>query len=168
MNIRYLEVTLDKIYNDNIIPYDYDSDENAYRSERINKLELDLKIPANTRINYAFDLAKVLPKRTNGIYRLSFYGQDAEKEDSSSARCYLVLSDMTIIGAADDQNERASFFVRSLKDSSPIADTVIKLYSRNNRLVGEGKTDQEGKAILEYLPEYHKDNDSINVGGGTK
>jgi uncharacterized protein YfaS (alpha-2-macroglobulin family) len=163
VNIRYLEVTLDKIYNDNIIPYDYDSDENAYRSERISKLELDLKIPVNTRINYAFDLAKVLPKRTNGIYRLSFYGQDAEKEDSSSTRCYLVLSDMTIIGAADDQNERASFFVRSLKDSSPIVDAVIKLYSRNNRLVGEGKTDQEGKAILEYLPEYHKDNDSINV-----
>ena len=38
VNIRYLEVTLDKIYNDNIIPYYFESDENAYRSERIRKL----------------------------------------------------------------------------------------------------------------------------------
>ena len=135
VNIRYLEVTLDKIYNDNIIPYYFESDENAYRSERIRKLELDLKIPANTRTNYAFDLAKVLPERTNGIYRLSFHGQDADKENSRSTQCYLVLSDMTIIGATDEQNERASFFIRSLKDSSPVVDAVVKLYSRNNRLV---------------------------------
>ena len=149
VNIRYLEVTLDKIYNDNIIPYYFESDENAYRSERIRKLELDLKIPANTRTNYAFDLAKVLPERTNGIYRLSFHGQDADKENSRSTQCYLVLSDMTIIGATDEQNERASFFVRSLKDSSPVVDAVVKLYSRNNRLVAEGRTDQEGKALLQ-------------------
>lgn len=168
VNIRYLEVTLDKIYNDNIIPYYFESDENAYRSERIRKLELDLKIPANTRTNYAFDLAKVLPERTNGIYRLSFHGQDADKENSRSTQCYLVLSDMTIIGATDEQNERASFFVRSLKDSAPVVDAVVKLYSRNNRLVAEGKTDQEGKALLQYLPEYHKDNDSINVATAEK
>ena len=168
VNIRYLEVTLDKIYNDNIIPYYFESDENAYRSERIRKLELDLKIPANTRTNYAFDLAKVLPERTNGIYRLSFHGQDADKENSRSTQCYLVLSDMTIIGATDEQNERASFFVRSLKDSSPVVDAVVKLYSRNNRLVAEGKTDQEGKTLLQYLPEYHKDNDSINVATAEK
>ena len=168
VNIRYLEVTLDKIYNDNIIPYYFESDENAYRSERIRKLELDLKIPANTRTNYAFDLAKVLPERTNGIYRLSFHGQDADKENSRSTQCYLVLSDMTIIGATDEQNERASFFVRSLKDSAPVVDAVVKLYSRNNRLVAEGKTDKEGKALLQYLPEYHKDNDSINVATAEK
>ena len=163
VNIRYLEVTLNKIYNDNVIPYFYNSEDNIERSEKISRQELDLKIPANTRINYAFDLAKVLPERTNGVYRLNFAGLDTDKEEKSSSSCYIILSDMTIIAASDEHNERASFFVRSLKDSSPIVDATVKFYSRNNRLIAQGKTDQDGKTLLQFLPEYHKETDNINV-----
>ena len=163
VNIAHLEVRLDKIYNDNIIPYDYDSDENTFRTESTRNLEMDINIPADTRRNYSFDLSKILPDRANGIYRLYFIATDAAKERMSTTSCYLVLSDMTIVGATDEHNERASVFVRSLKDSSPVTEATVKLYSRNNRLVAEGKTDREGKALLQYTPEYHKDTDSINV-----
>ena len=166
ININELKICLKKVYNDNVIPYKFDDYENKTRTERINEKTIAVNLPPNTPRNYSFDLNSILPNREKGIYQLTFNGlkgNGSQSEEVTDETCFVILSDMIIAGATDAEHDRAAFFVRNINDASPIRQAKVKLYSRNNRIVAEGESDQEGKVLFTISPEYNKNMDALNV-----
>ena len=167
INVNKLKVQLEKVYNDNIIPYKYNEYENRIRTEKLGEKEIQLDIPVNTPRYYSFDLASILPNREKGIYRLIFDGlkknEDNQFNDVAYDSCFIVVSNLIITGATDNTHDRATFFIRDLNNAAPVQQAKVKLYTRNNRLIGEGESDRDGKVTVTYSPDYKKNTDFLNV-----
>ncbi len=101
---------------------------------------------------YALDLdfENILPSY-HGIYLVDVFD---DEEHYVSARKFVCITDIGLIAKAN-KNE-IIVFANSLESAQPIQGLDIKLYSRNNQIMGTAKTGPGGIAIIKNIDQHAK------------
>ncbi len=106
---------------------------------------LDVSPELNTEVITGFPVDEALPQRRPGVYVMTATAKDAQLDSwSDRATQWFVVSDIglsTYTGA-----DGMSVFARSLATAEQSAGITLQLLARNNEVLGEAVTDDQGKA----------------------
>ena len=116
--------------------------------ERVWQGELSINKKLNEEVTTAIPIQQIIADPEPGIYIVSARNAEQEADDwDDLATQWLVISDLglsTFQGA-----DGLHVFVRSLADTSPLADVHFTLISRNNSELGTARSDAEGHALFD-------------------
>ncbi len=145
-----VEVTLQRLYDTNVVYFlnkQLDAEDSYWRrdsllddigTETITR-EVPVKVDINTPKDIVLDLKSMLPDGQQGLFQLR--AKDAGDEGVSDDKIVLV----TDIGILFKKAPREMLvWAASLKDAMPVADAVVKVFSKKNLLIAEGRTDENG------------------------
>lgn len=154
LNVDQFKVRVYKIFENNLAAFmrsnEYYYDYYFFQSENgalVYEKSFELKDLQKIGNIYALDLdfENILPSY-HGIYFVEVYSED---EYYSSARKFVCITDIGLIAKAN-KNEMI-VFANSLADAQPIQGLEVKLYSKNNQIIGTAKTGPGGLAILKNI-----------------
>lgn len=154
-SIEEVEITLYKIYENNIIPvrksyynpeYDYwDGEESLEYGDVVYKEKITTsKIPAQSGVRLLnFNFKEKLPNE-QGLYYITI--RDT-KEYWNSVSKLISFSDIGLI--AKSNKKQVHVFANSITSALPYNQVNILVYSRNNQIVGRGVTNSDGVAVID-------------------
>ncbi|MEO4042998.1 alpha-2-macroglobulin family protein [Hoeflea sp. CAU 1731] len=106
---------------------------------------LDVSPALNAEVITGFPVDEALPERRPGVYVMTATAKGAQLDNwSDRATQWFVVSDIglsTYTGA-----DGMSVFARSFATAEPSAGVTLKLLARNNEVLGEAVTDDQGRA----------------------
>jgi len=145
-----VEVTLQRLYDTNVVYFinkKIDAEDSYWRrdgllddigTETITR-EIPVRVDINTPKEVVLDLKSLLPDGQQGLFQL----RATDPADASITDDKIVL--VTDIGILFKKAPKEMLvWAASLKDATPLADAVVKVFSRKNMLVAEGRTDENG------------------------
>jgi len=102
----------------------------------------------NRQVRTAFPLDQVLDRKRPGIYVVTAEPADGVPgtQQWNVATQWVVVSDIGLTTLAG--RDALHVFARSLETAQPLGDIDVRLIARNNEVLGEAKTDAEGKAAF--------------------
>jgi len=109
---------------------------------------LNLESETNEALTTTVDLGAVIGDSLFGIFKIS--ARNKERRWDSDSRL-VMLTEMGIMARMSD--DYLMVWVNSLQDVSPVKKAEITLWSRNNQLLVQGKTDSRGICIFENIAE---------------
>jgi len=156
LNIPKFKILVHKVFENNLVAFmnnnEYLGDFEYYNfSENMGSLiyekTYDIKDLQKIGNVYVLDLdfENVLPNY-QGIYFVEVFSDD---EYYSSARKFVCITDIGLI--AKSNPSEVIVFANHLADVKPIQGLEIKLYSRNNQIIGTAKTGPGGVAIIKKI-----------------
>ncbi len=154
LNVEQFKVRVYKVFENNLTAFmknnEYNDDYYYFQSENgtlVYDKSYELKDLQKIGNIYALDLdfENILPSY-HGIYYVEVFSED---EYYSSARKLVCITDIGLIAKAN-KNEMI-VFANSLADAQPIQGLEVKLYSKNNQVLGTAKTGPGGLAIIKNI-----------------
>lgn len=145
-----VEVTLQRLYDTNVVYFinkKIDAEDSYWRRDGllddIGTDTITREIPVRVDINIpkevVLDLKSILPEGQQGLFQL----RATDPADSSVTDDKIIL--VTDIGILFKKAPKEMLvWAASLKDASPISDAIVKVFSRKNMLIAEGRTDENG------------------------
>lgn len=113
--------------------------------ERIWQGEMDVASDLNQRVTTSFAVGDVLKKTAPGIYAVIAEPADADPAAwDARATQWLVISDLGLTSLQG--TDGLYVFARALSTAKPVAGVTMRLFARNNALLGEAVTDDNGGA----------------------
>lgn len=95
----------------------------------------------------AIPVGEVLTGMDPGAYVITAKVTDGDQEYwREMATQWFVVTDLGLTAVNGDDGVHA--FVRSLTTAQPVANADVRLVARNNEILGEGKTDADGRAVF--------------------
>lgn len=160
-NIKKILVEVKLIFANNLVhllnlsPEGFDEYEyyyEEYLSKKIYSEEINLQSERNKVSKTIFNLERFLETKRKGVFNLVV-------RDSENMWCgdgvVVIITDLGIIAKKSD--DHLFVWINSLKKLTPIADVKIKLISKNNQLLAEGITNDDGVCTIENLKEKIED-----------
>ena len=94
----------------------------------------------------AIPIADVLPHLQPGAYVITakVAGDTSQDDYAEIATQWFIVTDLGLSTVSGDDGVHA--FVRSLTTAQPVVGAKVRLVARNNEILGEGKTDADGRA----------------------
>jgi uncharacterized protein YfaS (alpha-2-macroglobulin family) len=125
--------------------YGYDLETLRERTgEKVYVGEMDVAQKLNEEVVTAFPVSETIGQLKPGAYAMIAKpadGGDQENWNSLSTQWFIV-SDLGLTAFSGDSGVHA--FVRSLADTSAVADANVRLVARNNEVLGTGRSDANG------------------------
>ncbi|WEX08782.1 alpha-2-macroglobulin family protein [Chelativorans sp. AA-79] len=123
---------------------DYEIDEvGTDLGEAVWEGSVEIASELNKDVVASIPVDEVVPERKPGIYMLAAVPEDDVSDDwSSRATQWFLVSDIGLSTFTGDDG--ISIFARSLETAAPIAGLRVRLLARNNEVLGEAVTDDEG------------------------
>ncbi|MEZ5953304.1 MAG: alpha-2-macroglobulin [Hyphomonas sp.] len=117
--------------------------------EELFKGTIDIARQQNAPVVSVFPLEAAIGTLKPGAYFVTV--KDAADLDASvgppaSSSRWIMLTDLAI--TAYEGENGLDVTLRSLKDGKPISDTAVQLIARNNDVLSEGKSDQQGRVVF--------------------
>ena len=111
--------------------------------------ELTVASRLNEDVTTAFPIAEAVPKLQPGVYVLAAYANVKKDDDGyrTGATQWFIVSDLGLTTINGDDGLHT--FVRSLADSTPVANANLRLIARNNEVLASARTDSRGYARFE-------------------
>lgn len=138
----------DGIFQGNLAQYN--AEEIADRTgEEVWKGEVDLaQGEPNALVTTAIPVADTLGQMEAGAYVITarIKGDTDEEYWTELATQWFIVTDLGLTTIAGDDGVHA--FVRSLDIAEPVADATVRLVAVNNEILGEAKTDADGRAVF--------------------
>jgi len=154
VNIEKMNIRIAKAVTERALPHGVQAlDNQLYRyqfgqyfhatGEPVWSGEMDVKSVPNRSVTTYFPIEEVLAEPEPGIYAIEAeYRRKDDNRVLADARQFFVVTD---IGLTTLTAENGLYvFSRSLKTAKPAAGVKLQLISRNNTVLGEGVTDQDG------------------------
>ena len=109
--------------------------------------EVDIQNTLNAEVTTSIDVDTILPSRKPGIY-VMIAGLAGKTTDDYEAKAtqWFVVSDVGLTTFTGEDGMHV--FARSLETAKPLANVAVKLLARNNEVLAEAVTDNEGKAVF--------------------
>lgn len=108
---------------------------------------IDIQTDLNKDVVTSFPVDEALPTRKPGVYVLTATSPSAgSNEWDNQATQWFVVSDIGISTYAG--TDGLNVFVRSLATAKPIAGVSLQLLAKNNEILGNAKTDADGRATF--------------------
>jgi uncharacterized protein YfaS (alpha-2-macroglobulin family) len=145
-----VEVTLQRLYDTNVVYFlnkKLDAEDSYWRRDSLLsdigtetiKREIPVSVDINTPKDIVLDLKSMLPDEQQGLFQLRAH--DPNDENVSDNKIVLI----TDIGILFKKAPREMLvWAASLKDAMPVADATVKVFSKKNLLIAEGRTDENG------------------------
>jgi uncharacterized protein YfaS (alpha-2-macroglobulin family) len=150
-NISSLWVRLYRYHPNNLSPFGGDSWQGRWNTSKVGEVEKKLALPANEYVAMDLNVSEMFPGLELGAYQLEIAaGGESYAEDD----IHLVISDLAIMVARDDLGRQARVVVRRLSDGAAVNAAQVRLFSRKNVPMAEGRTDAQGIALLDYAPDF--------------
>ncbi|MEZ5997098.1 MAG: MG2 domain-containing protein, partial [Hyphomonas sp.] len=117
--------------------------------EELFKGTIDIQRQQNAPVISVFPLEAAIGTLKPGAYFVTV--KDAADLDASvgppaSSSRWIMLTDLAI--TAYEGENGLDVTLRSLKDGKPVSDTAVQLIARNNDVLSEGKSDQQGRVVF--------------------
>ncbi|WP_019960865.1 alpha-2-macroglobulin family protein [Woodsholea maritima] len=109
--------------------------------------EMDITGAPNTPVTSVFPLAETLGTLQPGAYFIEAQNKEAspdEYEQPARTMRWLIITDLAF--SAYRGEEGLDLSVRSLQTAQPVRNVRVQLVASNNEILGEGRTDGEGRA----------------------
>ncbi len=149
INLEKTKVVIDRLLDDNYRYFVNFSKANRYDFDKFSKKlsSFEFKIPSkkNQFQNSSLNISKFA--KESGIYKISLYPIDNKNNKKAYAHKIVTISDIAI--TAKVSNNQIFIMTNSLKNTKSLKDVKIKIYSKNNSLILEGKTNSDGVFIRE-------------------
>ncbi len=112
------------------------------------KGEMDIDATANQRVATAVPVHEIIEKPEPGLYLLlaENAGKEVERWETRATQ-WMVVSDMGLLTMRGEDG--LNVFARSLETAKPRPGVTVRLFGRDNGLLGEAKTDESGQARLD-------------------
>ncbi len=108
---------------------------------------VEIKNVLNAEVITSIDVDSILPQRKPGIYVMTAGLPDKNNEDyEAKATQWFVVSDVGLTTFTGEDGLHV--FARSLETAKPLGNVTLKLLARNNEVLAEAVTDEEGKAVF--------------------
>jgi len=106
--------------------------------------EMTVALRLNEDVTTAFPVAEAIPRLQPGVYVLaaSAAAKKGDADASRTATQWFIISDLGLTAINGDDGIHG--FVRSLATAAPVGSANVRLISRNNEVLGSGKTDNRG------------------------
>lgn len=164
MNVEKTLIEVKRIFTNNIVHFlhtsprefdvyeyyhDYGSD---YLSKKIYSEEVKIEGEKNKIIKTTFNMERFIGEKRKGVFNVVI--RDTEEMWRSDGVA-VVITDLGII--AKKSTQELFVWVNSLKNLTPVSEVKIKLLSRDNQLLAEGITNDDGVCIIKGLKEKIED-----------
>ena len=169
--VTNLDITLSKCYVNNLNAYSLKSEEMRRRMTKVASRHLELAPPYDEPANRMLPLGDILGKCMPGFYLLKIDTGVSVKRGGSwwswreqvKDECIFAITDLGISAVVSPSKEepQAMVLIHSLKDGKPVKGAAVTLLSRNNQIVGQGKTDKYGMAKILFATSFKMDEDSV-------
>ena len=108
---------------------------------------IDIQTDLNKDVVTSFPVDEALPTRKPGVYVLTATSPTAASNEwDNQATQWFVVSDIGISTYAG--TDGLNVFARSLATAKPIAGVTLQLLAKNNEILGNAKTDADGRATF--------------------
>lgn len=162
VNVKKALIEVKKIFANNIVhllntsPENFDAYEyeygNDYLSKKIYSQEMELNSQKNKIIKNIFNMERFVGDKRKGVFNVVVRdSEDMWRGDGVT----IVVTDLGI--TAKKSTQELFVWVNSLKSLTPESEVKIKLLSRDNQLLVEGITDENGVCIIKGLKERIED-----------
>ena len=169
INLKEVNITVSEVFQNNIVQflngnssYNYYNEEEGDYGNNVNvssdvgkqlyeeKIKVESKM--NSKKNFTINLEKALGQRYKGIFVVSAASNtDRWRSDNK----VVIISDLGMI--CKMSGEDMIVFVNSIASAEPVADVDVKLFSRSNQVLAEGKTNAEGILKISGMKEKIED-----------
>lgn len=169
--VTNLDITVSRCYDSNLNAYNLRSYDMSSRMTKVATRHVELAPPYGDQeaVNRMLPLGELLGSCKPGVYKLEIdtgivirhrysWWNEEVKDD-----CYFALTDLGVSAAVSPSrdNPQALVLVHSLKDGRPVKGAEVTLLSRNNQVVGHGRTDGHGVAKVPFAATFRMDEDSV-------
>ncbi|HBZ01426.1 MAG TPA: hypothetical protein DEO84_08930, partial [candidate division Zixibacteria bacterium] len=154
VNIDEVTVEVEQVFPNNIVYYlgDYSKGYFGENTERLGrriffknyKLSSDLNEPLTSTI----DIGKIVGDTLHGVYRVAVRRKDQRWTYDSRQ---VMISDLGVAARLSDNY--LMVWVNTLGETKPVGGADVTLYSRNNQVLLDAKTDSRGIAVFENIAE---------------
>ncbi|MEM5492432.1 alpha-2-macroglobulin family protein [Hoeflea sp. AS16] len=109
---------------------------------------IEIDSEPNRDVTTSIPVDTLLPERQPGVYVLTAtpFGDKSENWDSRATQ-WFVISDIGMSTFAGEDG--LSVFLRSLDTATPLGSVALTLLARNNEILGEAVTDDDGRATFQ-------------------
>ncbi|MCA8905975.1 MAG: alpha-2-macroglobulin family protein, partial [Hyphomonas sp.] len=117
--------------------------------EELFKGTIDIQRKQNAPVISVFPLEATIGTLKPGAYFVTVKDADDISESvgpAASSSRWIMLTDLAI--TAYEGENGIDVTLRSLKDGKPVSDTAVQLVARNNDVLSETKSDQQGRAVF--------------------
>jgi len=156
VNVAELDVSVDRVFANNLVPFLQenqlrDRDQNwrwnlEAQGGNIYRGQMNVARVRNAKVTTPVDLRDLLNEGSRGIFRLTVSRQDEYRPRDSR---WIVATDLGLV--AKWAGERMLVAVASVADLQPLTGVTIQVFSYNNQMLAEGRTDDEGLVELDGL-----------------
>lgn len=153
VNVKKIQIEIEKVYLNNLVPLlrNYSPYDDWYYGGELGRTvyskEIEIESERNQIVSTPIDLSEYLDTEYRGIFRVSVH--DSDEEWWRSDNLLVMVTDLGI--AAKLSEDDLFVWVNSLQTLAPAGGVEVKLFSKNNQLVAEGRTDQNGVLIIRNL-----------------
>ena len=153
-NLDAIQVTVLKLYENNLLRFSAQTDWSGsikaldYGKETASKT-IPVKMPRNKTVNYALDLAQLIPVEHPGTYGLILTPMD-RKKTGNSVQLAVSITDLAPQCVIDNRGKKAFAVVRKLSDGSACPGAEVTLVSSKFQTLASGRTDASGIIRLDY------------------
>ena len=162
ININNVVFEIDKIFENNLV---YLLNENNVTGnqryswynlralgKRVHESELTIQTIPNEEVVTPFNFEEFLKSDKKGIFNITARNSNERLIESSK---WVMATDMGIIAkkAGDD----LWIWINSLTSLNPVANTTIKLFSRNNQLLKSAQTNSNGLAVIQSYSQFEEE-----------
>ncbi|NCD34873.1 MAG: hypothetical protein EOL87_15835 [Spartobacteria bacterium] len=158
VNLTNVTLTLSRLFDNNVVYYmmrsggHFANDWSAYANEQeqglcrqLAKREMALSDVRNERIKTSIDLRQWVPNMERGIYVL-----EAIAGGESVKKMFSVTDVGMLVDLVGDQ---VLVWANSIVQNTPETNAVVRMYSHENQLIGEGETDEQGVVAVSVSQE---------------
>ncbi|MGB0885930.1 MAG: alpha-2-macroglobulin family protein [Chitinophagales bacterium] len=173
INVEKVKVIISKVYENNLITSRsqntwfntsesyYDSYYDDYYYDDYYYYNSSNQIIQDVVYEHTYEAADMVKAGSSRLLKINFedklkdykgiYHIDIRSDDDrwlSDSR-FISVSDLGII--AKDGKDYMSVFVNAISTAESVQNAVIKIYGKNNQLAGEGQSDSDGYAKIEFI-----------------
>ncbi len=153
INVDNLTVEVEQIFSNNLIyalGTNLDRNNNAFNMSLAGKKyfrqEKELESEKNKKLTTTIDMGAIIGDKQKGIFVLSAYNKNSRWNKDSR---FVMLTDMGLV--ARYQDDYLMVWVNSLSETEPKKNVVVRLISKINQILLEGKTDSKGIVVFENI-----------------
>lgn len=155
VNIDQIVVSLQRQYDNNLPFINFDDDyydNKAYLARDLLSKRIDITAEKNEILRRGIDI-EALAEGRHGVFKLRLeyykkheYNNDYYMSYEGAAERWVILSDIGVTSRIFPSG--ATVFVNSLSTAKVLPDANVRIYSKSNQLVAQGRTNAQG--VMEY------------------
>lgn len=156
VNIDTLSIEIAQIFVNNLVPYMATESQSYYYSNSVSDVysrqtfvqDFPLEGNVNEELNSTIDIGQIIGDTLSGVFEI-FARNKTQRWVADSRK--VMLTDLGIMARMSENN--LLVWVNSLDEANPVNKADIKLFSKNNQLLLEGRTNSKGVAVFTGISE---------------